>query len=265
MNSAQTAVRAGIVLKVVGRLGGARFTELVNATGFANPILRRLLLALIESDLVVHDRAKGLYRLGSEAYILGQLARPYYGFHELARDSLVKLAEHSGDTVFLSSVEGLSTVCLHREEGKYPIRTHVLKVGDRHPLGLGAASIAILAAMSGGEVDNVLNTNSDRIRELRADISIDQIKSQVEEARDTRIAVSLGLMFPGSSAIATTICAPSGDVLGALTIAAIDSRMDHQRQQDLAVPLLREAAQVEDLLARFGQGGIRFEERVDSD
>lgn len=255
-NGAQTVSRATGVLRLIGKMGEARFSALARASGLANPTLRRLLVSLIDAGLVQHDKEGALYRLGSEAYVLGQLAKPRFGFHDLARDSLARLADLSGDCAFLSALDGLSTICIHREEGQYPIRTHVLNVGDRHPLGLGAAALAILAALPAGEADRILEANADGICETRADIDISTLSDLVEDARKTGVALNPGLVFPGSWAIAAAIRAPSGEVLGALTIAAIESRMTPDRQKDLSVPLLVEVRRIEKLLSQFGSDGF---------
>lgn len=255
-DSAQTVMRAADVLRLVGRLREARFSDLARETGLPNPTLRRLLVSLIEAQLVYHDKEQARYRLGSEAYVLGQLARPHFSFHDLARDSLARLAELSGDCAFLSALEGLSTVCLHREEGKYPIRTHVLNVGDRHPLGLGAAALAILSVLPDAEVEDILNANAESIRKTCAELDVPALSQLVADARATGVALNPGLVFPGSWAIAAAIRAPSGEILGALTIAAIESRMAPERQKELTGPLLDEVRHIEKLLARFGSGGL---------
>lgn len=258
IDSAQTVLKAAAVLKAIGRLQGARFSELGRETGFANPTLNRLLQSLIETRLVNHDKKMALYHLGSEAYVLGQLAQPDFSFHDLARASLARLAEISGDTAFLLALDGLSTICLHREEGQYPIRTHVLQVGDRHPLGLGAGAIAILAALSADESENILNINADAIHDVRADISISELMSHVNVAREQGYGLNPGLVFPGSWAIAAAIRGPSGEILGALNIAAIESRLTSERQIELSKPLFKEVQKIEKLLMRYGQSGLRL-------
>lgn len=255
-DSAQTVLRAASVLRLVGQLQAARFSDLARKSGLPNPTLRRLLVSLIEAQLVFHDQEKARYRLGSEAYVLGQLARPDFGFHDLARDSLARLAALSGDCAFLSALEGLSTVCLHREEGQYPIRTHVLNVGDRHPLGLGAAALAILSILPDAEVEDILNANAESIRKVCVELDVPALTQLVANARATGVALNPGLVFPGSWAIAAAIRAPSGEILGALTIAAIESRMTLGRQKELAGPLLDEVQHIEKLLAKFGSGGL---------
>lgn len=259
MDSAQTVLRAADVLRTVGILQEARFADLLRKTGLANATLRRLLVSLIEARLVVHDTDRKLYSLGSEAYVLGQLAQPAFSFHDLARDGLKRLADISGDTAFLSARDGLSTVCLHREEGQYPIRTHVLNVGDRHPLGMGAAALAILGALPVDSADGILEANRDVLLELRPELDLSEIADLVARARASGFALNPGLIFRGSWAIAAALRAPGGEIIGAITIAAIEDRMTVERQAELAEPLRKEVARIERLLARFGPGGVRLD------
>jgi DNA-binding IclR family transcriptional regulator len=55
---------------------------------------------------------------------------------------------------------GTDGVCLHHEEGSFPIHTQVLSAGRRYPLGIGAGSLALLAAMSDREVERIINANA---------------------------------------------------------------------------------------------------------
>ena len=252
-------LRAADVLRTVGVLREARFADLLRKTGLANATLRRLLVSLIEARLVVHDPDRKLYSLGSEAYVLGQLAQPSFSFHDLARDGLKRLADLSGDTAFLSARDGLSTVCLHREEGQYPIRTHVLNVGDRHPLGMGAAALAVLGALPVDQADAILEANRDVLLELRPELDMAELAELVAHAREMGFALNPGLIFPGSWAIARALRAPEGQIIGAITIAAIEDRMTADRQTELAEPLAKEVNRIERLMQRFGPGGMRLD------
>lgn len=258
LDGAQTVTRAAQVLSFIGRQGVVRFSTIAKEVGLANPTVSRILQALTEARLVAHDKNAKLYRLGSESYVLGQLARPEFGFHDLARDSLTRLAQKSGDTAFLSALEGLSTVCLHREEGKYPIRTHVLNVGDRQPLGIGAASLAVLSALPSEQAEEILMANKELIETVKPEIEISHLKQLLEVARQTGVALNPGLVFQGSWALAVCIRAPDGRILGALTIAAVENRMTPERQKELATILVAEARRVEKLIVKFGPDGVQL-------
>ena len=114
------------------------------------------LLALMRSRLVEQEPVSRRYHLGEEAFVLGVLASRRYGLLDVAMESLIAQSARSGDTSFLSVRRDAFAVCLHREEGAYPIRTHALEVGDRHPLGVGGGSLAILATLPDAEIERVL-------------------------------------------------------------------------------------------------------------
>ena len=244
---AQSVGRALQLLQLVARRAPVGLSRLVVDTGLTKPTVRRLLKALIAEGFVVQDAATHQYAPGSAAYLLGRRAAPRFAVDELACDELRK-----GFLKLRRTVQGLSTVCVSRKEGDYPIRTHVLNVGDRYPLGLGAAAIAILGALPEEEAAAILEVNAAPIAEVRPGLDIDRLGELVAEARTRGWGVNPGLVFPGSWAIARAVRGPDGIVLGAITIAAIEERLAPGRQIDLATPLNRETDRLEALLRRFG-------------
>ncbi len=163
LSGAQSVDRALTLLSMVGRNAdrGAALSALVALSGLNKPTVRRLLLALMRAGLVEQDPATRRYYLGEEAYVLGSLAPKRFGLLELSLDSLRRLSRRSEDASFVSVRRGVSSVCLHREEGTWPIRTHALQTGFEHPLGVGAGSLAMLAALPDAEVEEVVAANAE--------------------------------------------------------------------------------------------------------
>ncbi|NRB16667.1 MAG: IclR family transcriptional regulator [Rhodobacteraceae bacterium] len=247
---AQSILRAASLLREVGLRRSVGLADVTAATGLSKPTVRRMLLALMNVGLIAQNPETKRYKLGVDAYLLGQLAETPYSFHDLSRDGIARLAELSGDTAYLSIRQGDSTICLHREEGKYPIRTHVLHVGDRQPISVGAASMAILASLPKAEADVIMEDNLDKIKDTYPDFNMEKIHTLVAEARIQGWALNPGLAFPGSWAIAAAVRDPDDRVLGAITIAAIEARLDTKRQSELAGLLMKEAQRLEKLMRR---------------
>lgn len=248
---AQSVDRALRLLTLIGRHAdsGVPLSTLVEESKLNKPTARRLLMALMRAGLVGQDAENRRYHLGEEAYVLGTLASRRYGIHQLAQDSLMQLAELSGDTAFLSVRRDSHAVCLQREEGWFPIRTHVLKAGDRHPLGLGAGSLALLAALPDAEVEAMLAVNHQVIAERYPRYTPALLRDCVQRTRAEGYALNPGLIMPSSWGIGVVVRAPDGGPAGALSIAAIESRLGEARQRELALPLQREARRLEARLA----------------
>ena len=251
LSGAQSVDRALALLSLVGRhVGrGASLTRLVEDSGLNKPTVRRLLLALMRGGLVEQDEASRLYFLGEETYVLGVFAAQRFGLVEICRASLMRLSEATQDTSFLSVRRDTQSLCLHREEGVYPIRTHVLQAGFEHPLGIGAGSLAMLAALCDAEIDETLAANTQAIRTRYPGLPPERIRTDVALARARGYSLNPGLVMANSWAVGMAFRFPDGRLAGALSIAAIDSRMQEARQEELADLLGQEVGKIEEKLA----------------
>lgn len=243
----QSIERAIAVLLLVGRAGpeGGRLADIVERSGLPKPTVRRVLLALVRAGLVDQDETSRRYHIGPEAYVLGTLASARYGIHALSLGALSRIARESGDCAFLTVPRDIFAVCLHREEGTYPIRTHVLQAGDRHPLGVGAGSLALLAALPDAEVERALAANAQALAAHYPGYAPERLRQGVSEARRLGYALNPGLYVSGSWGIGVAVMDAEGRPAGALSIAAIDTRLTAERQPELAALLLREAHALE--------------------
>ena len=244
---AQSVDRALMLLSLIGRHceNGATLATIVEGSGLNRPTARRLVLALMRSRLVEQDGVTRRYFLGEEAYVLGILASNRFGFLDCAQESLSALSKTSGDTSFASIRRGDYSVCLYREEGAFPIRTHALLPGYRHPLGVGAGAMAMLAALEAREVARVLAVNAAALAEHYPAYTPEAIAGDIAFARKYGFALNPGRVLANSWAIGMAVRNPDGRVAGALSIAAIDSRMGEARQQELAGLLAVETHKVE--------------------
>lgn len=244
---AQSIDRAATLLLLVGRAGpfGARLSEVVEQCDLAKPTVRRILLALVRAGLLDQDPETRRYYIGPEIYVLGTLASTRFGIHPISLRSLVRLSQETGDTAFLSVPRGVYSICVHREEGPYPIRIHALHAGDRHPLGVGAGSLALLSALPDHEVKEVVAANADILADNYPQHPPKVLLAMVQEARAKGYALNPGMLLPGSWGIGVAIRGQDGRPIGALSIAAIESRLGEDRQQKLAELLTKEARSIE--------------------
>lgn len=245
----QAVTRALSLLSLVGRGGadGLGLTELAEASRLTIPTTRRLLLALLASRLVDQDRQTRRYHLGPEAYLLGTFAENRHGILQHARPSMLRLADETGDTVLLTVPQDDHTLCLERIEGAFPIRTHALMRGDRKPAGIGAGALAILAALPEAEANALLERaapfNGLLAKDLPGDLAL---------TRRQGYAFNPGRVVRGSWGLAIAVLWPEGRPAGALSIAAIDDRMNPERHPELISALKREARLIEARLAELG-------------
>jgi DNA-binding IclR family transcriptional regulator len=224
----------------------------VEETGLTKPTARRVLLALVRAGFLDQDAETRRYHLGPQLYMLGTLANARFGIHPLSVGSLTRLSQASGDTAFLSVLRDVSSICLHREEGSFPIHVYALNAGDCHPLGVGAGSLAILAALPDQEIERVIAANAEAYAEHYPQYTPPVLRDLVRETRARGYALNPGMTLPGSWAIGVAILAENGQPVGALSIAAIESRLSEERQRELVPLLTKEAHWVQRRLREAG-------------
>lgn len=253
-SGAQSIGRALGLLRLLGESArsGASLSELVASSDLAKPTCRRILLALMEAGLVEQDSQSRRYFLGPEVYVLGTIAAERYGIDRHALDCVSRLAQKTGDAAFLQVRRGTFVVCLNREDGTYPIRSHVLAPGDRHPIGAGAGALAIAAALDDTELEAALAANAPLFESRYPMLTTPLLRILVQEARSKGYAMNRGLLFPGSWGMGMPIRGASGRVEACLSLAAVESRMQPDREPQLARWLAEEVALVEQRLREIG-------------
>lgn len=250
---AQSIGRAAALLRLVAsnRMRGASLSELVEGSQLLKPTCRRILVALIDAGLVEQEPVTRRYFLGPESFILGTVAADRFGIHRLAQDGVVRLAQATGDAAFLQIRRDWFVVCLQREDGDYPIRSHVLSPSDRHPLGAGVGGTALLAALDDDEVERALAANAALFATRYPRLQRPIIDGLVTEARERGYAMNRGLVFPGSWGMAVVVRDAQGRPGACLSLASIESRMQPDREPQLAQLLFDEVARLEARLREF--------------
>ncbi len=265
-SGAQSVERALSLLSLVGRGGdgGASLAGVVAASGLNKPTVRRLLMALIRARLIEQDPANRRYRLGQETYVLGTLAGRRHGLLDQAADALRRLSAATADTSFVSARSGDFVLCLRREEGSHPVRTHALQTGDQNPLGVGAGALALLSALPEAERETTILGLADAYAAYPG-YSVEIVRADVAQTLAAGYALNPGRVVASSWGIGVPLRFPDGRVAGALSIAAIDNRMQPARQQELAAILHAEARAVETRIAAvFGPTGPASRETSDA-
>ena len=239
---AHVVARVGAMLRAVAASepAGASTTELGLRAGLARPTAHRLLVSLADEDLVSRDPRTGRWSLGPELYLLGVGAAYRYDVTDQVHATVTQLARETGESAFFSARRGDETVCVLSEEGSFPVRSHVLHVGIRFPLGVASAGLAILSHLPPRDVDAYF----ERVRpELTWGPSHgeDAIRARVESTRITGYAVNPALIVEGSWGIGAAVFDRNGRPAWALSLTGVETRFRPERHHELGSLLLEHA------------------------
>ncbi|GAA4323909.1 IclR family transcriptional regulator [Pigmentiphaga soli] len=245
----QSIERAVALLRAAARTNreGATASELAAQVRLDRTTAHRILKCLAQQGLLSGAGEPRRYFLGPLAYELGAVAAERLDLRRMCRPAMTRIAEETGDTVFLLVRQGYESVCAERLEGHYPVKTFVVDVGTRRPLGIGAGSMAILGALPPDETEAAIAHNAALVGGYEG-MSIERMREMAAEVRATGRSSMDVIDVEGVHAVAVPIRAPNGHAIAALSVSAIASRMSPARQQTLFGILEAEAAQLRKLL-----------------
>ena len=209
---------------------------------------QRLLHRLLLERLLKRDPVRG-YCLGPLLYELGLATLPETNLGLISQGALHELARTTGDMVFLVVRSGFESVCLNRIAGNFPIQTMTRTEGDRHPLGIGAGGLAILASMRDTDIDAVVKAIEPRLATYG--MSCATLLEAVARTRERRdIAIDEGSAALDVTAIGRTVHDGTRAPVAAVFVASISRRMVESRQKQVIKHLIACTNAIEPLLLK---------------
>jgi DNA-binding IclR family transcriptional regulator len=240
----QAIHRALDLLRAVARHNerGAVLSGMAEETGLHVATAHRILSVLVKEGLVTHDPVSKLYHLGLALHTLGGAAHQFL-IRDQYRTAMERIAQETEDTVFLLIRSGTDMLCIDRVEGKFPIRTLIVNVGARRPLGIGAGSLALIAFLPRGDFERIVAANATRYPQYK-NLTHQDVREMADRFRPLGYTISEGLFHDGVISIGIPLYGEAGSVVAAVTVSAISQRMGQERREAI-VRLVREIARAE--------------------
>ncbi len=231
----QSIQRAAMLVRVIASRSrtGLRLAEVVQHSHLERSTARRILKCLVAEGLVMQDSETRRYFLGPLVFELGLAAAPQFNLVDICRPSLQRIAEKTGDTVFLTVRSGYDSVCLDRREGSFPIKTLTLDVGTRRPLGAGAGGLALFMLLPDEAVEEIVSANAVRFGAYNR-LTVPALMKMLAHSRALGYALNDIHITPGASSLGMPIVNRWGHPFAAISVGAIQSRMTEARQQEIA-------------------------------
>ena len=229
-SGAQSVERAVALLKLVAKYNeqGARLSDITRDSGLHSSTAHRILSIFVAEGFITHDRVSKQYHLGIELFRLGMAAH-HYLIRDRFRSTIEKIERETEDTVFLLIRSGNDALCIDKIEGSYPIRTIPIEIGSRRPLGIGVASLSLIAFLPDPEFEAVISANASRYPQYK-NLTVDDIRQLATESFDKGHVVSLGLFHEEITSIGVPIFDENSKVIAAIAVSAILKRMTPKRR-----------------------------------
>jgi len=241
----QSIQRAVAVLRILAaaRESGLGLTEISKQAELTRPTTHRILSVLVAEGIVEQRQGSRRYAIGEQISLLALSRRTRDPLLDIVSPHLRAAVAELGDTGFFTRRVGLETVCVARQLGSYPIQALAWDVGERRPLGVSNAGIAILAGMPTEAACDVLAKS--RSRFSWCGVSMEAVMQEVAMARARGFAAREKSLIPGASPVSVPVRSSCGVAEGALTITPIPRRRSHERTDEIVTRLRKHAEAIE--------------------
>jgi len=229
----QSIHRAIRLLRIIASHSGRgiRLTDLAQAARLHIDTTRRIVKSLASEAFVDFNKVTKQCHLGIELFLLGSAAHQF-AIYDIYHSALERIAGQTGDTAYLMMRSGNDVLCIDRVVGSYPIQVLSCEIGERRPMGCGGESLAILASLPEQETAQIISANK-RFFKAFDNCTQNEVKAMINKSRKSGYGWSAGNANGDSICVGLSICNSHGDVLGAVSIAAIASRMTVHRQKEI--------------------------------
>lgn len=239
---AKQVERAGRIMLSIAHDGYGSVRDIATRLDIDRNAVHRCLVALSSVGLVTWSEATQQYQIGPAALQLAAAYRQQADLVTAAIPQLTELQRLSSETAVLVTMVGDVRVPVYQVQSDQPLR-YVAEIGKTSALHLGAAGLAILAAIQPATVDMILRrtnvSNAVAKRTLK----------RVKQARDQGWVTSEGDTRPEVAAVAAPVLGP-GDQYASVVVCGPIGRLHGSELEQLATPVMRAAAQItEDLRA----------------
>ncbi|HCR98940.1 MULTISPECIES: IclR family transcriptional regulator [Halomonas] len=235
---AQSSLSKGLaLLTAVAEKGseGINLSEASTKAGINISTAYRLLNALVEENFISLDPYSKFYHLGLMPYEIVERAGSDVAFLELRRKlhpTLLAIQEEVDGIVCLSVPSRGESLCIDLVSGSSHITINTLKIGARRPLGVGAASLALLASLSDEEREKVIISEAERY--LRYGCMTAEIARDAVSLLDSQGYVfNDAYVIPDIGAIALPLFSENS-LIGAISVTTTISRLSKERRKQIA-------------------------------
>lgn len=199
-----TVQKVGLMLQTLARASRpVALHEISNALGMPKPTARRLLLQLIEAGLVEQSPTDRNYRLGIELITLASAVLEGVEVRRFGTDILYGVMEDTGESAYLTVLDGAHTVYVDSVECDRSIRV-LTKVGSRRPAGI-TASGRVLLAFAPAEERRRRITETLTMAATAPSLGPIQLSQILDRVRENGFAASSDEAEPGVTGVAAPV------------------------------------------------------------
>lgn len=216
--------------------------------GVARSTTYRYLQTLVSAGYLIEVRGSG-FQLGARVLELAQVARRGFRITDAARPELAGLAARFRQTALLTRRIGDAIVCLDREEPQGEHLRISYEPGTVLPVNAGASALVLLAWLPEPELSRIIDLNPLRKFTPNTVTSLEALTQRLARIRSVGYDVSLSEVDPELIGIAAPVRGQSGEIVAAVSVVGMQSRLPPESRDELTGALLAATSRLSHVFA----------------
>jgi IclR family acetate operon transcriptional repressor len=241
----------GVLEVLAGEGQPMSLVKLSKRLGLPKSTTMRLLMVLEGHRFVEKSAESGLYRLGLKLFELGSKAVAQFDLTERARPHLERLVSRTGETAYLSVLDGAEALVVERVESSRAVRVPA-SVGWRNPAHCTAVGKVLLAHTPESRLAAVLGKTRLKAYTQNTITSVARLREELRRVREHGFALDDEETEEGLRCIAAPVQEHSGRVAAALGLLAPAYRIPDDSVATLTATVIGAA---HELSAQLGYRG----------
>lgn len=240
----QSVDRAMLLMETLSESdGGLRLTDLAKRTKLSLTTVHRLLTTLEQRQFVQFLPGDNLWHIGLHTFAIGNAFVRDRSFMAPAQPYLRRLRDQTKETANLGIVDNGEIVLIDQLKSREITRA-ISRIGGRTPMTASGMGKSVLATYSGGEVSLFLTRYGMRRATGKTLTCRDALQIQLARIRSDGYAVDDEEYLPGLRCVAAPVYDSHSDVVCALSISGLPSRLVGSRIPALGQLVAKAAAEM---------------------
>lgn len=223
--------------------------ELADELGLNHTRIYRVLETLARNNFLHKDPETKRYSLGFAVWELGSIMYEGLNVKQLIRPSLEALRDKTGESIFLTVLDGDEALTLKVVEPENKVKFSV-STGSRAPLYVGASYRSILAYLEEDKINDILQ--DDKLKSYTANTMTKpmEIIEELEKIRTRGWAISEGEYTADVIAIAAPLF-KNRQIIGSVTVSGPTYRMTDDKIESYLPLLMNTRDEVEHTIEKY--------------
>lgn len=224
--------------------------ELAKEMGMSTTVIHRLLSTLEKHGYAVQDSTSRKYELGIKFLEFSILVQDKLKFQDLVYPCMEQLAHETGETIFLTMLDGLKGLSIAIAESPQSIMFAV-KVGTHKSLHAAASNLIILAFLPEEKQNQILSGTLERFTENTM-TDPERLRENLKIIKQQGYCCTYGETTPDAVGIGVPLFDCHNHLIGSLNVAGPKYRIPEEKVAEILELTFKKRESIHDMIHSLG-------------